>query len=283
MGRIVNPRATVGVLAPTPGRDLQTTLDIGLQRYISQIFPDTMKGSVVAMVPSTGEVLAMYSNPSFDPNDFVGGIASSLWTALQQDPDLPLLDRSIVATYPPASTFKTVTAAAGVAAGLLTADTRMPIPCTGGMAYAGRYARCWYAPGHGSLDLGQALEKSCNVYFYQVGIQLGMRKMMEYGTRVGFGQLTGIDLPSEKSGTYPRSVEWWQERFGYPPQPSEVMSVAIGQGPNDQTMLRMAHFYSAVAGNGTAPEPYLVVTEENVNAGEGTIDLQIDPEGLRAV
>lgn len=280
MGRIVNPRTTVGVLPPTPGQDLQTTLDIGLQRYVHEIFPDTMKGAVVAMVPSTGEILAMYSNPTYDPNDFVGGIASSLWTALQRDPDLPLLDRTTVATYPPASTFKVLTAAAGVEAGLVDADTHMPIPCTGGMAYAGRYARCWYAAGHGSLNLASAIEKSCNVYFYQLGIQLGLSKLIDYGSRVGFGHLTHVDLPSELAGTFPEGVDWWEDRFGYPPQPSEVMSLSIGQGPNDQTMLRLAHFYSAIAGNGTAPQPYL---GQPPQSEEGAIDLDLTEEGLANV
>ena len=282
VGRIVNPRATASILPPQPGQDLQTTLDIELQRYIAEIFPDTMKGSVVAMVPSTGEVLAMYSHPSYDPNDFVGGISGSLWRALNQDPDLPLLDRSMVATYPPASTFKVLTAAAGVHYGLVKADTHMPIPCTGGLAYAGRYARCWQSRGHGSLDLAAALEKSCNVYFYQLGIQLGLRQLIEYGTRVGFGRVTGIDLPSEKTGTFPTGADWWRENLGYSPQPSEVLSMAIGQGPNDLTVLRLAHFYSAVAGNGSAPEPYLVVTQ-NAGQGPGSIDLQIDEDGLRAL
>ena len=280
MGRIVDPRSTVGILAPTPGQDVRTTLDIKLQQYIAEIFPDTMKGSVVAMVPSTGEILAMYSNPSYDPNDFVGGISNNLWGALNADPNLPLNDRAMVGIYPPASTFKTLTAAVGIAEGIVTADTRMPIGCTGGMAYAGRYARCWYSAGHGSLDLASALEKSCNVYFYQLGIRLGMEKLLEYGTRVGFGKRTGIDLPGEQAGTYPTGVAWWQDRFGYAPQPSEVMSVAIGQGPNAVTMLRLAHFYSAIAGNGTAPEPFLVFSE-GAGEGPGAIDLGLSEEGLQ--
>jgi penicillin-binding protein 2 len=282
MGRIVNPRSTVGISAPVAGEDVEVTLDLELQKYIQQIFPDTMKGSVVAMVPSTGEILAMYSHPAFDPNNFVGGISTNLWRALNTDADLPLLDRSIVATYPPASTFKTVTAAAGVAKGLVTATSRMPIPCAGGLAYAGRYFRCWQATGHGSLDLAAALEKSCNVYFYQLGIQVGFTDLVEYGTRVGFGRLTGVDLPGEKSGTFPTGAEWWQEHFGYAPQPTELLSLAIGQGPNDQTVLRLAHFYSAIAGNGTAPEPYLVVRED-AGAGEGAIDLELTEEGLQAL
>lgn len=281
-GRIVNPRTTVGVLAPVPGQDLRTTLDIQLQRYIEQIFPDTMKGAVVAMVPSTGEILAMYSNPPYDPNDFVGGISTSLWSALQNDPALPLLDRTMVATYPPASTAKVLTAAAGLRQGILKAGSHMPISCSGGMAYAGRYARCWQASGHGSLDLAGAIEKSCNVYFYQVGIQLGFRNLVEYGTRVGFGKRTGIDLPGEQRGTFPEGGAWWQERYGYPFQPSEIMPLSIGQGSIATTILKLAHFYSAIAGNGTAPEPYLVVTPD-AGKGEGAIDLGLDEQQTAAI
>jgi len=282
MGRIVNPRSTVGMRAPVPGNDVQLTLDLELQKYVEQIFPDTMRGSVVAMVPSTGEILAMYSNPSFDPNNFVGGISSSLWRALNTDPGLPLLDRTIVATYPPASTFKLLTAAAGVAKGVVNASSRMPIPCGGGMAYAGRYFKCWSSSGHGSLDLASALEKSCNVYFYQLGIRVGFRDLVDYATRVGFGKPTGIDLPAEKPGTFPSGPEWFVQRFGYRPQPSEVLSLAIGQGPNDLTLLRLAHFYSAVAGNGTAPEPHLVLRDD-AGEGPGAIDLGITEEGLTAL
>jgi penicillin-binding protein 2 len=286
MGRIVNPRSTVGMRAPVAGNDVRLTLDLELQKYIETIFPDTMKGGVVAMVPSTGEILAMYSNPSFDPNDFVGGISSNLWKALNTDPRLPLLDRTIVATYPPASTFKLLTAAAGAAKGLVNADSRMPIPCGGGMAYAGRYFKCWSSSGHGSLTLASALEKSCNVYFYQLGIRLGFRGLIDYATRVGFGKPTGIDLPGEVSGTFPTGTEWWLKRFGYRPQPSEVLSLAIGQGPNDMTLLRLAYFYSAVAGNGTAPAPHLVIRETGAapdTAEASSIDLGLTTDGLQAL
>ena len=143
-----------------------------------------MKGAVVAMVPSTGEVLAMYSNPSYDPNDFVGGIRNRLWRRAEHRPRQPLLDRTMAGIYPPASTFKLATAIAGVQAGILTqghAACRSRAP--GGMAYAGRYARCWWSAGHGSLDLATAIEKSCNVYFYQVGIRLGLKELTARGAR----------------------------------------------------------------------------------------------------
>jgi penicillin-binding protein 2 len=282
MGRIVNPRSTVGVMPPEPGGDIQLTLDLELQKYIASIFPDTMKGAVAAMVPSTGEILALYSHPGFDPNDFVGGIHPRLWRALSSDPDIPLLDRTMVALYPPASTWKLATAAAGLEKGILTAERRMPIPCTGGMSYAGRYSRCWYAPGHGSTDLVTALAVSCNVYFYQVGIQLGLRELTESGTRMGFNTPSGIDLPGEKTPTFPTGIDWYRNRFGHTPTPSEVMSLSIGQGPNSQTVLRLVHFYSAIGGDGTAPEPHLV-RREGAGEGEGQIRMTLNEESLRAL
>ena len=257
-GRLVNPRASVGAHAPGAGAPVRLTIDLALQRYLHQIFPDTVKGSVVVMVPSTGEVLAMYSNPGYDPNDFVGGIPGSLWRALDGDPMKPLLNRASGTSYPPASTFKLATAAMALQMGLVESDTRMPIPCTGGMAYAGRYARCWDKRGHGAIDLATAIEKSCNVYFYQLGIRMGLKEMVARGTRMGFSTRTGLDLPGEIAGQFPTDPTWYERRFGHAPTPSEVMSLAIGQGPNTQTVLRMALFYSALAGTGVAPEPHLV-------------------------
>lgn len=282
MGRIVNPRATVQALPPQPGDDLRLTIDLPLQEYIRDIFPDTMRGGIVAMAPSTGEVLALYSNPSYDPNDFVGGIPGSLWQALNTDPAKPLLDRTINATYPPASTWKLATAAAGQERGVVSATTRMPIGCAGGMAYGGRYARCWYPQGHGSQDLVGAIRTSCNVYFYQVGIRLGIQDLIESGVRMGFATRSGIDLPNERAPEFPTGLEWWRRRFGHNPMPSEVMSLSIGQGPNSQTLIRLAHFYSAIAGNGTAPEPHLVL-REGAGQGDGQIRMTLNDEQLRAL
>ena len=279
-GRVVNPRASIAARPPVPGNPIQLTLDIKLQEYVRQIFPDTMDGSVVAMVPSTGEILAIYSHPSYDPNDFVGRIPGRLWRALNTDPRKPLYDRSITGQYPPASTFKTLTAAVGIQRGILTQTTRMPISCTGGMAYAGRYSRCWYRPGHGSLDLAQALEKSCNVYFYQLGIRIGLAELSRAGTRMGLSQRTGIDLPAENPGIYPTGLDWYRERFGNPPVPSDVMSLAIGQGPNSQTPLRMAYLYSAIAGNGSSPRPHLVTGQVDE---DGAVDLGLDAQQLEAL
>lgn len=283
MGRVIDPRASVGAQPAVPGKDLKLTLDLGLQRYIREIFPDTMKGAVVAMVPSTGEVLALYSNPTFDPNDFVGGIPADVWRALSQDSTNPLLNRAVGALYPPASTFKLVTAAAGLEKDLIEAGTEMPIPCNGGMRYAGRYFGDWYGPpGFGSLDLVGAIKHSCNVYFYQLGIQLGLTGLTSAGTEMGFNRPTGIDLPGEKTPTFPTGPQWYKERFGWDPTPSEVLSLAIGQGPNAQTVLKIAQFYSAIAGNGSAPEPHLVA-REGAGEGPGAISLDLTPEDLQAL
>ncbi len=277
---MVTPTASIAARPPIPGNPIRLTLDIKLQEYVRQIFPDTMEGSVVAMVPSTGEILAIYSHPSYDPNSFVGRIPARLWRALNTDPRKPLYDRSITGQYPPASTFKTLTAAVGIQRGFLNQETRMPIACTGGMAYAGRYSRCWFRRGHGSLNLAQALEKSCNVYFYQVGIRIGLAELARAGTRMGLSQRTGIDLPAENPGIYPTGLDWYRERFGNPPVPSDVMSLAIGQGPNSQTPLRMAYLYSAIAGTGTSPRPHLVAGQVDQ---EGGVDLALDSRGLEAL
>ncbi|HEU4882458.1 MAG TPA: penicillin-binding protein 2 [Longimicrobium sp.] len=281
-GRVVDPRATVGARAPVPGNPMRLTLDLKLQEYTHTVFPDTMSGAVVAMVPSTGEILTLYSHPSYDPNAFVGRIPARLWGALNTNPDKPLLDRTISAQYPPASTFKSVTAAIGIERGILTETTRMPISCTGGMAYAGRYSRCWYRAGHGSLTLAQAIENSCNVYFYQVGIRIGLQELTRAGVRLGFTKRTGIDLPAEKAGIFPAGLDWYKERFGVPAVPSDVMSLAIGQGPNAQSPLRMAYVYSAIAGNGTAPPPRLVARDSSEKEQTG-IDLGLDARGLEAL
>lgn len=282
LGRVVNPRPGVRSIEPRPGQDLTLTLDVALQEYMHEIFPDSMRGAMVAMVPSTGEVLGMYSNPGYDPNDFVGGIDRGLLRVMQEDEGRPFLHRAIAGLYPPASTWKLATAAAGLEAGILNRDTRMPIRCVGGMSYAGRYFRCWNRNGHGSTNLVEAIAVSCNVYFYQVGIQLGLARLADAGSRMGMNSPAGIDLAGERVGTFPTSVDWYRERFGWAPTPSEVMSLSIGQGPNDQTVLRMAHFYSAIAGNGTAPAPHLV-TRAGAGEGDGAIELELSETDLEAL
>ena len=279
-GRVVGRFAEQLSKPPRAGESLRMTIDLDLQRFAHAVFPRGMRGAIVAMVPSTGEVLAMYSSPTYDPNRLVGKIPPSLWRELNSDPARPLINRATQGIYPPGSTWKLATAIIGLETKVITPEQKMPIACTGGMSYAGRYSRCWKKEGHGIQDLTLAIANSCNVYFYQLGIRLGLKLLTEEGTRLGFARATGIDLPQEKVGTFPSGRDWYQKRFGWKPPPSEVMNLAIGQGPNSQTPLRMVQFFSALAGDGTAQAPHLVLGKKK---GPPETDLRVQPATLEAV
>jgi penicillin-binding protein 2 len=278
-GRLVGRFAEQLTKPPQAGGDLRLTVDVELQRYVRAVFPAGMKGAVVAMVPSTGEILAMYSAPTYDPNLLVGRISPAVWKELNGT-SRPLLNRATNGIYPPGSTWKLATAIIGLERGAITPEYKMPIACTGGMPYAGRYSRCWKKEGHGPQDLIQAIANSCNVYFYQLGIRLGIKLLTQEGTRLGFSRKTSLDLPGEKVGTFPASREWYKRRFGWTPPPSEVMNLAIGQGPNSQTPIRMAQFFSALAGDGTAAAPHIVARRPG---GAPETDLRMSPTTLAAV
>lgn len=256
-GRVVGSFRGVAERPARKGEDLHLNLDLELQRWVRRIFPDTMRGAIVALNVEDGGVLALYSSPSYDPNDFVGGIESRLWTGLNEDPARPLFNRAVLGLYPPASTWKLATAAIALELGVVTPDEEMPNACTGGMWYGNRYFRCWRPEGHGSLDLAEAIRDSCDVYFYQLGMKIGLERLLEEGTRVGFSRRCGVDLPQESRGIFPGDLSFWERRFGYRPNESEVLSLAIGQGPNSQTPLKMAQFYAALARDGSAPAPHI--------------------------
>jgi penicillin-binding protein 2 len=280
-GRVVGNLAPRAAQPPVAGRALHLTIDAGLQRFIHEIFPKETNGAVVAMMPSTGEVLALYSYPTYDPNRLTGGVDEAFWGRLNSDGRRPLLNRATSGVYPPGSTWKLATAIVGLEKGVIAPASKMPIGCSGGMSYAGRYSRCWRQEGHGLLDLAGAIANSCNVYFYQLGIWLGLNQLSREGTRLGFSRRTGIDLPTENAGTFPADADWFRNRFGWSPTPSEVMSLSIGQGPNAQTPLRMAQFFSALAGDGTAPEPRLRLLPDSPAPVE--TDLRVDPRTLEAL
>ncbi len=241
-----------------PGNDVVLNLDLDLTREIDRIFPDSMRGAVVALDVSDGGVLALYSAPNYDPNQFVGGIEVGLWNDLNTDPARPLYNRPVLGRYAPASTWKLASAAIALELGAVDATEHMPIPCTGGMRWGNRYWRCWKPEGHGSLDLVDALRDSCDVYFYQMGVRVGLDRLLEHGNRIGFSSTCGVDLPVERAGIFPADRGFWERRFGYTPTEGEVLSLAIGQGPNSQTPLKVAQFYLAIARDGTAPAPSIV-------------------------
>ena len=269
-----------------PGEDVQLNLDLGLMEWIHSVFPDGMKGAVVAIDVEDGGVLALYSSPTFDPNAFVGGIDPDAWRQLNGDPERPLYNRPVLGVYPPASTFKLVTAAIGLELGVVTPEEVMPVPCTGAFRFGNRVSRCWDRSGHGSLDMSGALAHSCDVYFYQLGLRIGLQRLLDEAGRLGFRDRCDIDFPTESGGIFPADGSFWEQRWGYSPTEGEVLSLSIGQGPNSQTPLRLAQLYTAIARGGDAPAPRLFRGAEaplswELDLTQASLDAMMD--GLAAV
>ena len=274
LGRVVSSPFGQVVEAPEPGVDIHLNLDLDLMEWIHHIFPDSMRGAVVALDVEDGGVLALYSAPTFDPNSFVGGIEPDQWASLNGDPQQPLFNRAVVGRYAPGSTWKLAVAAIGLQLGLVEANEHMPRGCSGEMFVGNRRFRCWNEFGHGALDLVEAIQHSCNIYFYQLGLRIGLERLLANANDMGFARQCGIDLPGESPGVFPTGLSFWEERFGYRARETEVLSLAIGQGPNDQTPLGIAQFYLAMARGGRAPAPRILRGEE---AGD-TWDIGISPE-----
>jgi penicillin-binding protein 2 len=257
-GRIVKNAGARQDLAPVAGPDLHTNIDMDLQRYVAGIFGDSLQGGAVAIDPQTGGVLALYSAPSWDGNRFIGGIPAAYWDSLRTDPRRPLYNKALQGQYPPGSTWKLATTAIGLETGTVKMTDHMPIPCTGGMQYGSRYFKCWDKRGHGSLDLKGAIAKSCDVYFYQLGLKLGIARLVAGGVEIGFQRKAGVDLPEEKRPRFPESLEYFDRKYGKRGwSQGLVLSMAIGQGDNSQTIMNMAKFYTALATDGKAARPQI--------------------------
>lgn len=261
----------LGKIDPVPGYNLVLTIDA----YLQKVAWEAMKGksgAVVAMDPRDGSIYAMVSSPAFDPNLFNGGISSENWNALSRDPAHPMEQRAISGQYAPGSTYKLIVAAAALEEGLISPQTS--ILCTGSFELGNRSYRCWQKHGHGMVNLHRAIVESCDVYFYRIGKMLGVDKIAWYAKKFGFGALTGIDLPREKSGVIP-TQEWKLARFKKPWQMGETISVSIGQGFNTVTPLQLAVAYSALANGGTVYRPQIV---KRIEAPDGRIVKEMKPE-----
>ncbi len=238
---------------------LQTNIDLDLQRFVASYFGDSLVGGVVALEPKSGEVLAIHSAPTFDPNRFIGGVSSAYYKELTEDARRPLYNKAMQGRYPPASTFKLATAAIAMEEGLVDFDSRMPQPCTGGYTFGNRYFRCWDKNGHGAVTLSQAIAKSCDVYFYQLGLRMTLSKMLAGGVKLRFREKSGIDLPNETTPQWPYAVDYFNKRYGAKGWSNAVtLNLSIGQGENTQTILNMARFYTALATDGSAARPEVV-------------------------
>jgi penicillin-binding protein 2 len=258
--RIVLNGRTREDVTPQEGPPLYTNIDLDLQEYIHQLFADTLAGAVVAMIPQTGEVLALYSSPAVDPNRWVGGVSSAYYDSLNNDPRQPLYNKALQGQYPPGSTFKLATAVIALQDSLIDLKTRMPQPCTGFYYFGNRVWHCWRKEGHGSLDLAGAIAQSCDVYFYQLGQKITLSRLVGGGIGLGFDKKTGIDLPEEKPPKFPTSFPgYFNQKYGprgWTPGEKEL-NLAIGQGENAQTVVNMARFYSALATDGNEPTPMI--------------------------
>ncbi len=279
-GRLVREDVGTASLAPVAGKPLVTTIDLDLQRFIDSIWPPGVLGAMIAMTPK-GEIRALYSAPTYDPNLFVGGISSADWRRLNGDPARPLLNRAINGRYPPASPFKLATAAMALKRGIIDFNTHMPVPCSGGYRLGNRVFKCWKKEGHGSLDLVGAVAQSCDVYFYQVGQRLGLDHIVEEGAAMGFAGRSGIDLPSEQMSIYPTTTAYFDSLYG--PRnwsaPATILNFSIGQGENTQTLINMVQFYQALAGDGRDVPPHLVKPRPGI-AGH---DLGLSDQQLRVL
>ncbi len=260
---------------PLPGKDLHLTLDVELQKIAEdEMAAGNRAGAVVAMEANTGRMLVLASSPTLHLNEFVGGISQKDWQAMLTNPLHPLVNKLVQGQYPPASTYKTVTALAGLAENIITPDTT--VYCGGSIQFGNRVYRCWKKGGHGQISFKRAVAESCDVYFYQVGQKLGVDRLARYANLFGLGNKTGIEMEHEKSGLIPTS-EWKKKRYGKPWQEGETLSVAIGQGFDLATPVQVAVMTMVIANGGTLYKPAIV---EQVRDPSGKVVSSFTPEVL---
>ena len=250
----------LGETEAVPGKPLKLTVDTDLQIAAEEAL-EGKNGAIVAMDPRTGEILAMVSRPTFNPNDFSVHISRDQWNQLVNDPDKPMLNKAIQAQLAPGSTFKIIMATAGLEEGI-AGD--MHVTCTGGAEFYGRYFECWSKEKHivhGVVDISKAIYQSCDVFFYTLAEKLGIEKIAKWATMAGLGQKTGIDLPQEATGVMP-SEEWKVHNFKQKWFAGETISVGIGQGAVAVTPIQLARAIGGIASDGMLVRPHVVFPDE---------------------
>ena len=249
-----------------PGKQLKLTIDIDLQIAAEEALAGK-NGAMIAMDPRNGEILAMVSRPTFDPNDFAIRVSRDEWNRLVNDPDKPLLNKAIQAQLAPGSTFKIIMSVAGWQENI--AQT-LNVHCSGGATFYGRRFGCWVKGGHGPVDFTKAIYQSCDVFFYTLAEKLGIDRIAKYATALGLGQKTGIDLPNEVSGVMP-SEEWKIRNFKQKWFAGETISVGIGQGAIATTPVQLMRAISAISMDGRMVVPHVVNPTE---LPPGMVDVQ---------
>jgi len=248
---------------PRPGTDIYLTIDLDVQKAAEEALGERA-GAVVAMDPNTGELLALASHPTYDPNLFPRGISPKDWERLMKDPTNPLYNRAIQSVYPPGSTFKIIVAMAGLETGAVKLDDT--VTCIGSLKSGRRSFRCWKKGGHGAISFHRAIVESCDVYFYTMGERIGWDRVAEYARKFGYGRLTGILLPDEKPGLIP-TTDWKRKRTGEPWYGGDTFINSIGQGFVLVSPIQACLMISAVANGGTLHQPILLKQTRNRETG----------------
>ncbi len=256
-----------------PGRQIDLTVDLDLQNTLVEQFKDKT-GAAVVLDVRTGEILALVNAPSFDPEEFLGGIARDKWNELLNARERPLLNRAIQGAYPPGSIFKMVTAAAALEDGKISFNEQ--IHCPGYHILGGHRFNCWRRAGHGRVDVEKAIVQSCDVFFYQAGARLGIDKLAKMSFNFGLGKITGLGIPGEKPGLIPTSA-WKEKTYGERWYPGETLPCAIGQGFVLVTPLQAALIPMAVANDGRLMRPQIVLRVQDEN---GDMQPVFEPEVL---
>ena len=273
-----------------PGNSVVLSIDIKLQKLVEDLY-GKRRGALVALDPKTGEVLAFVSKPTFDPNLFVDGIDFENWQALNESPDKPLLNRALRGTYPPGSTYKPFMALAALQTGKRSEKTLISDP--GFFMFGNHRFRDDKEGGHGTVDMYKSIVESCDTYYYTLARDMGVDLMHEQMKPLGFGQITGIDILGESRGVLP-STEWKRSTYKKPEQQrwysGETISLGIGQGYNNFTMLQIAHAMGTLANNGLKMKPHLVREVVDVETKVATLvskepigQLPLTPENLEVI
>ncbi|MEW6291859.1 MAG: penicillin-binding protein 2 [Pseudomonadota bacterium] len=274
------PVRTLARTAPVPGNNLTLTVDAKLQQIAEQAFGDR-KGSLVAIEPATGGILALVSMPNYDPNLFVDGIGTSDWEVLNNSPDKPMVNRALNGAYPPGSTFKPFMALAALTLGKRRPEQALADP--GYFNFGGHMFMDDKKGGHGMVDMYKSIVQSCNTYYYVLANDLGIDGIAGFMTQFGFGSRTGVDIEGESEGVLP-SQAWKKKRFRKPEQQKwyagETISVGIGQGYNAYTPIQLAQAMATLANDGVMYRPHLVNHITDTRTGEKTY---VEPQPLRTL
>ena len=265
---------------PIRGEDLTLTIDLDLQATAENLLGEDA-GAVIAFDARSGEILVMASRPSFDPNQFAIRISKKEWDLLLENPDHPLQNRTVQNTFSPGSTFKIIMALAALEQGII--DTETTVTCDGSVDLYGHRFHCWKEGGHGEISLREAIQHSCNTYFYLLGQKLGIQEIARFARKLGLGVPVGIDLLGEASGLVP-SEEWKRQVRGEPWYPGETISLAIGQGPILVTPIQLARAMGIIA-TGSSPRLHLLKgdSRQGSTAGRELFSPAFAPENLQAV